>query len=870
MLRIFLSLALLLIPAFVPAQLPSRAANTTLNLPAELPLGAYELIETLPGSTFAVGPVHLTAPPGVTNELYAVEQNGLIRRISPWGAPPHASNVFLDITDRVRALHGEEGLLGLAFHPNYETNGWFFVFYTIEAPTPDHWQHDDVLARFTRNPNNPTIADPASEVVLFRQPNNMWGVNHNAGDLHFGPDGYLYLSLGDSGYNMESQIIDDGFFGGVLRIDVDERPENLLPNPHTNPLGPYRVPADNPYVDATHFNGLPINTATLRTEFYAAGLRNPWRMSVDPLTGEIILGDVGEGDWEEINYIVPGGNYGWPYREGPDPHIGTPPPGAAFIEPIYAYGRTDGLSVIGGFIYRGTALPELVGHYLYSDWGNGDIYALLPDGTNAVTPTALTSGESGFGPTSLAPDPINGDLLVTRNGWDRGVKRLVRSAGGTVPAIPERLSETGAFADLATLTPEAGIVPYDLNLPFWSDGALKSRWVSLPDTNQTFTSSLVGPWSAPSGTVWVKHFDLELTNGVPASTRRIETRFLVRTGTGAYGLSYRWNEDQTDADLVDEAGLSEPVTVLEAGVPIHFQWRYPGRAECLTCHTPQAGHALGFSTDQWNRDRAYGTVTTNQILAFAAMGYLDPPPGPAISWPRLAPADDDTVDLGFRVRSYLQANCVYCHGNGGVAQWDARWWPPLEDAGLIEAPVGRILDDPTARIVARGDLARSMLLNRINRRGAHQMPPLASERIDTQAVALVSAWITQLADHQTYDEWASIALAGQPPENMARTADPDEDGLTNEQEWRFQRNPLDSSDAFLLTAPAGSPGQLQFQQPAGVRVFIEATDSLFEPDWRIIDHPSNAWSLPAAPQLRTITDPPNSAARTYRLTEGRP
>ena len=860
----WLTPVLLLGPIFCFAQIPSRIPNTSLNLPPSLPLGEYALVDATPGGGFASGPVHLTAPPGVTNEVYVVEQAGIIRRIANWSTPPRSTNVFLNITNRVKNAHGEEGLLGLAFHPNYATNGWLFVFYTIESGAPDHWRHDDVLSRFTRDPNNPTIADPNSEVILFRQSNDMWGVNHNAGDLHFGPDGYLYLSLGDSGYDLQSQIIDGGFFGGVIRIDVDERPENLPPQPHTHPLGPYRVPADNPFVGATHFNGLAINTNTLRMEFFATGLRNPWRMSVDPLTGEVILGDVGGGAWEEVNLIVPGGNYGWPYREGPDPHQGTPPPGAVFVDPIYAYGRSDGLSVIGGFIYRGTSLPELVGNYIFTDWSHSRLYALIPNGTNPVTPIQLNASGFGFGPSSIAPDPSNGDILVTRNGWYTSIERLVRSAGGPTNTIPPWLSSSGAFADLATLTPEAGIVPYELNLPFWSDGAIKSRWVSLPDTNHVFGLTAQGPWIAPSGSVWIKHFDLEMTNGVPTSRRRIETRFIVRTGNGAYGLSYRWNEAQTDAELVDEAGVSVPVTIEEDGQPVTFNWHFPARAECLSCHTPQAGHALGFSTDQWNRDRVYGSVTANQIVAFAQMGYGDAPPEPAVAWPRLVRPDEEDVAIGFRARSYLQANCVYCHGGGGVARWDARWWAELEHAGIIDGDINRILDDPTDRIIVRGDHARSMLLNRIDRRGAHQMPPLASERIDTQAVALISAWITSLAGYQTYDEWAATELIGQPPAERARTADPDADGMTNEDEWRLRRNPLDPTDAWVMEMP--EPGRVRFERPAGLPAFIQHTVDLLQPDWRIVDHPDNTWHVAASNTLNEVLLIENAPQGHYRLT----
>lgn len=606
-----------------------RVPNATLSLPDQPQVMGYTTTNAFPGVSFA-GALALVSPPGETNRLFVVEKTGRIQVITNLASPTKTQ--FLDISSKVNA--GDEGgLLGLAFHPGYATNRQFFVFYTLDTTTVEGTGLHDRLARFEASPGDPNAGLPDSEVPLITQFDR--ASNHNGGDLHFGPDGYLYVALGDEGAGGDAygngQRIDHNFFSGILRLDVDPRPGSLPPNlhpaVHTNAAGAahYRVPADNPFVGVTSFNGLSLNPGSVRTEFWAVGLRNPWRMSFDPLTGLLYCGDVGQGVREEIDIIEKGANYGWSFREGTIPYAGTPPVGATFREPILDYTRTgtpgdpvfQGECVIGGVVYRGDRIPELTGHYIFGDYISGRIWALRYDGTNATGFRQLTD----FRPVGFGVDPANGDVLIV--GGSSAIQRLVYSSELIGEPLPPTLADTGAFGDLANLTPEPGIVPYDINTPFWSDHARKYRWFSVPDTNLTIGFHPTDNWSFPAGSVWIKHFELELTNGVPESARRLKTRFLVRNADGVYGVTYRWSDSVTNAVLVPPGGMDEAFVINDGGSLRTQVWHYPSRTECVRCHTPAGGLALGFNTPQLNRSHDYAGTLASQLLALSDAGYFD-------------------------------------------------------------------------------------------------------------------------------------------------------------------------------------------------------------------------------------------------------
>jgi uncharacterized repeat protein (TIGR03806 family) len=684
------------------------------------------------------------------------EKTGRIWVIPDVTATAPTRELFLDLTSSVAGAdsnNDERGLLALAFHPEYAANGQFYVWYTTNSTTGAGPGLHDRLSRFHVSATNPNLADAASEQPLITQRDE--AANHNGGQLLFGPDGYLYLSLGDEGAGNDdlqnSQRIDRDFFAGIIRIDVDRRPGSLAPNPHAAVhAGTYAVPADNPFVGATVFNGAPVNAGAVRTEFWATGLRNPWRMSFDPATGMLWCGDVGQGTREEIDVIVRGGNYGWNYREGTigGPR-GNPPAGVSFVPPVWDYPNpAQGSSVTGGIVYRGARYPALVGQYLFADFVSGRIWSLRPDGTNPVPAANVQLLTTDGGISSFGINPSTGDILLC-DLTENAIKRLVAVDPTGGAALPALLSGTGAFADVFTLTPAAGVVPYEPNVSFWSDHAKKRRWLALPDATSTFGFAADGPWMIPTGAVFVKHFDLELTRGDPSTARRVETRFLVKTASGSYGLTYRWNDSQTDAALVPDEGADQSFTVVENGVARTQTWHFPSRAECLTCHTPAGGHALSFNTRQLNREQTFAGGTANIISALAQAGYLNPsnPPAPE-TLPALAAMDAPGATLEHRARSYLDVNCAHCHQPEGSAlgAWDARASTPLSLSSLVNGALVNNGGDIANRVLVPGNPPHSRILQRMSIRGPGQMPPIATTERDLAGETLIRNWIMALAE----------------------------------------------------------------------------------------------------------------------------
>jgi glucose/arabinose dehydrogenase len=733
-----------------------RVANTTLRLPLEPPIAGYQVTNAFGALTFQ-NPVCIKSPPGETNRLFVVERTGRIMVITNLAAPN--KTVFLDLSTNTYSGYLEAGLLGLAFHPGFATNRYLYVFRTAFTTTAGATnQIHDVLSRFEASPDNPNLALPGSELHLIAQYDD--SMEHNAGDLAFGPNGYLYVSFGDESppprdQSDDPQAIDKGFFGGIVRLDVDMRAGSLPPNPHPSSTTNYAIPPDNPFIGATSHNGFSINPGQVRTEFYAVGFRNPWRMAFDPPSGDLYCGDVGASDWEEINLIVRGGNYGWPYREGPAIWR-DPPPDSRFIAPLHAYPHGSsgdrGRCVIGGLVYRGAQFPELNAAYIFGDYISGSIWALHYDGTHVSAPQWLAAdpGISAFG-----IDPRNGEILIADH--DKGeILSLIYIPPEQAAPFPATLMDTGIFSDLTTLTPQPGVLGYEINVPFWSDNALKSRWFSVPDTNSYIDFNPTTPWTFPTGTVWIKHFDLELTNGVPESARRLETRVLVKNSDGIYGVVYRWNDDQTDAVLVPAQGMDETFSIHDVGAVRDQVWHYPSRVECLLCHTRNAGFALGFNTPQLTRDITIEGGPVHQIDHLSRMGYFSKMVTNLSLLRPLASATNTDYPIGYRVHSYLTANCVQCHNDQPIgAAWDARFNIRLDEAGIINGvPLTSTDGDPIYKIVKPNSLANSVLYVRVDQRGRGQMPPLATTLIDSNAVALLSEWITTFPP----DPWQSVDI----------------------------------------------------------------------------------------------------------------
>ncbi|RYD33522.1 MAG: hypothetical protein EOP87_10840, partial [Verrucomicrobiaceae bacterium] len=327
-----------------------------------------------------------------------------------------------------------------------------------------------------------------------------------------------------------------------------------------------------------------------------------------------------------------------------------------------------------------------------------------------------------------------------------------------IPVVnpPALLSQTKAFSNLEDLTPAAGIVPYTVNAPLWSDAAEKRRWIVIPNngTHDTAAEKISfaadGNWKFPPGTVFIKHFELPVDENNPLVIRRLETRFIVIPATGEpFGFTYKWRADGSDADLLP-GGLRETITIATLGGGIRQQvWEYPSRGDCRICHNGNVGHVLGVRTHQLNGNLTYPLTgrTANQLETMAGLGWFDSAwRGNLLPWMlRSSHAADSSASMTERVRSYIDSNCSQCHRPGGVrAFFDARFTTPLEDQGLINGTLDTSYGDPANRVIVPGAPDQSIMLRRLSSVAENKMPPIAKHLVDPVAVALLTEWINGL------------------------------------------------------------------------------------------------------------------------------
>ena len=694
-----------------------------------------------------------------TPSLYVLEKKGKVWLMED-GFNEDTKKVALNITNRTQS-HAGLGLRSLALHPEFgqpdsNNRGFIYLIYTTsvgQGPHPKPFDGRWRLSRFTvADPDAGFSLDPESELILIEQ---YRGNIHHGGDMFFGPqDGFLYFSNGDSYDSSNTQQIDRNLYGGIFRIDVDMDPTRSHPIPKQPIYGStnhYFIPNDNPFV----------GESGALEEFFALGLRNPYRISIDPDTGAIYCGDVGAAGAEEINRIIPGGNYQWPYREGFSK--GTNPPPILIIgieqEPIKALRRTESTAIIGGGVYRGSKYEQdLGGSYLYADYSTGVISSLKNPGDNDFSVTHLAKA-----PPVPANNPKGGHLIVdfsldqdgeiyvSQQDSNGKIFRLTKNTEEK-PEFPQLLSQTGVFTDTANLLPSPVMIPYEVNSPLWSDGALKKRWVIMPNDGPPYNevSEQAGwadkyEWSFPTGTVFVKHFELPVDEEDPTIIRRLETRFLIiDNASGAYGLTYRWREDQSDAELVDFNGLEEEISLRTSDGVRNQMWSYPSATQCMQCHTAQSRHVLGVNSRQLNRTFLYGGSQTeeNQLIAWSSAGLIKTIGAHNLDTiPSLSKLTDD-ASIENRIRSYLDANCSHCHQPGGVrALYDARFDTPLVAQGLIN---GRTFEPSPNILLNPENPTGSYLYQRFSSLGVGQMPPLGKNLIHDVAVQQLKDYIREL------------------------------------------------------------------------------------------------------------------------------
>ncbi len=735
-------------------------------------LSNWEVEDAFPNLDFTDPLAMVETPDG--NGFYVGGKLGQIWKISKDPATTTKTTV-LDISSMV--FPGEDsGLINFVLHPKF-SDGQCYV-YVMYRYHPDPGNADgpcekaiDRLSRFTKFKDSENF-DHASEVIMLQHydPDCL----HQGGGMFFGNDGFLYFTVGDGGdqndVHNSSQQIDERLYGGMFRIDVDmddsrshpirRQPTPLPGKPANFPVdftANYYIPNDNPWQDPD---------GGLMEEFFALGFRSPHRVAFDPVNEKIYLGDVGGFEREEISEVRKGGNYQWPYREGdivgpksakPDPLIGTE------YAPIHVYDHTVGNAVIMGLLYRGRKWPSLTGKLIFGDHNQRKVWSMDLADSNVELLTQLA--DSGISPkngiSSFGTDSEGNIYILKLEGEAEPGGKIykLKEQGESPPEPPALLSQTGAFADLTTLTPAAGLMPYTVNSPLWSDGAVKYRWIALPNDgtrdaiDEKISFSPIDDWRFPEGTVFIKHFALNTDANDPAVIRHLETRFfVVAEDDQAYGVTYRWREDQTDAELLTST-TSDIIQVLnEDGCMTYQVWEYPSRSQCMTCHNENANFVLGVDTWQLNGDFDYPqpngtTITDNQLRTWNHLNMfrsiLDEADIP--NYMQAVPLNHPTASLEQKMASYWDNNCSHCHRAGGVeGVFDARY----NIAGTGKKMIGfEGVSHNTpdgGKIIIPKDPENSQLFIRDNTATSLGMPPLAKKIVHEEYIDLLRDYIMSL------------------------------------------------------------------------------------------------------------------------------
>ena len=703
--------------------LDTRPANPTCKAPARPPSTAPVKWEQVYANVSLGGPMMMAQIPGDKTRWFVALRSGEIVSF-PTTNPP-ATPTTVGTVQTVAGLpfssDGEGGLLGFAFHPKFAQNGKLYVTWTITGGGLGS-NMQSVVGEL-HSPDNGASFDTYKNVLgPFAQP----FTNHKGGGIAFGTDGLLYLSFGDGGdANDTNRAGQDKnrFFSKILRIDVDNVPAGST----------YGIPSDNPYKNG---GGEPAT--------FAMGLRNPFRFSIDRATNEVWIGDVGQDQYEEIDAKVKlGGNYGWPCREGlhvsgnaADPGkcpLGPTTPG--LIDPAIEQVHAGGRSITGGVVYRGAAIPDFVGSYVFGDYVTQEMWTLGFDpGTGDAVQTQLTDAPAANWVSFNEDNDGEVYALALNQGAIYKLLPAPALADAGSSTFPDRLSKTGCVDPADTRKPAAGLVAYGVNAPLWSDGAQKDRWVAIPDGKTITVSDVDGDFDFPNGTVLMKTFTV--------GGKRIETRLFVRHDDGGWnGYTFEWLDDQSDAVLLPSGKKKDLGTQ---------SWTFPSRSECVSCHSEAAGRSLGLELGQLNGDFVYSATNriANQLKTLEHIGLLDKPLGKPVEQLVAYPDPYGTSALEQRARAYLHANCSNCHRPKGPGRgnMDLRFGTPFADTKTCNVtPEAGDIGVAGAKLITPVMPETSILSLRPHSPTLNRMPPLASSRVDEPGVKVLDDWIRSIA-----------------------------------------------------------------------------------------------------------------------------
>jgi len=652
----------------------------------------------------------------------------------------------------------------ILFHPDFANNGYLYV--SSNGPEKGKGPKKTQIHRYIMERQPPYHLDPQSEKLIIEWESD----GHNGGGMAFGNDGLFYVTSGDGTSDSDRLVVGQdmsSLLAKVLRIDVDNH----------DPGKGYAVPKDNPF----------LGTKGARPEIWAYGVRNPWRLTVDRQTGHLWLGQNGQDLWEQAYLVKKGENYGSSVTEGshpfyPNRKLGPTP----IVKPTIEHHHSEFRSLTGGIVYYGDKHPELRGAYIYGDYSTGKIWALRHDGERVLWHKELADSRlqiTGFGTDS------KGEMLIAdhRGDGQGNFYTLEPTPRNAKPAdFPGTLTETGLFTSVKGHVVHPALIPYSVIAPLWGDNAFKERWIALPgaDTRIDFTNHR--GWNSPDGAVIVKSFGLEFKEGDAGSRKWIETRLLTRERGEWFGSSYAWNDEQTEAFLVEGKGRDRDYLIQTPAGPRQQVWHYPSRTECMVCHSRAANWVLGLQTLQMNKDHDYGGIIDNQLRTLAHIGVLKAnwtkevqtvlredanrlglkdkerdayikehtPPGDPVEafiammssekGRRLVDPYDAKQDIALRARSYLHSNCAQCHveAGGGNAMIDLEFTTKLDKMKLIDVrPQHDSFALKDAKLIAPGRPETSVLLYRAGCRGPGQMPPLATSLVDEPAVEMLREWV---------------------------------------------------------------------------------------------------------------------------------
>jgi len=693
-------------------------------------------------------PVHMIPEPA-SNREWILEREG---KIFAFENNNDTSERFL-VGNLARDEYVTESY-SLLFHPEFEKNGYVYAFINVRKNKPEavdgkpvtvdedsaEYKRYDRIERYEVSRNQPCTLSPETRAVIIE----WYSSGHDGGGMAFGADGMLYITTGDgtSGSDTDNtgQDIAD-LRGSILRIDVDSPSEERL----------YGIPKDNPF----------LHIKDARPEVYAFGLRAPWRMSYDPPTGNLWVGEVGQDLWEMIHLVRRGANYGWSVREGnhsfyPERKIGP----AAIVPPIVEHHHSESRSITGGYVYRGKKRQELFGRYIYCDYETGKVWALHYENGQVLSDDLLA--DTSYKVATFGIDHDQEIYLVALSGE---IFELEPSTTKVDPreVFPVQLSQTGLFESTADMRPAPGLIPYSVNAPVWTDGARIERYMAVADDAKITVNANRG-WGLTDGSVAVQTLSLDMDSENPESGRRIETRILTRRDGEWEAYTYAWNDDQTDAKLVEKGGGDRTFEIRDESADggVRKQtWHLPSRTECMACHSRAANWVLGLTTLQMNRDHDYGQVTDNQLRTLEHIGLFEKPlEKPPEDLPALADPYAESGDLHARARSYLHANCSHCHvdNGGGNARMELEFQTDNEKTDLFGVrPTHGTFNILSGQLIAPHHPYRSILLYRMSKLGRGRMPHLGSSVVDERAIGLFHDWVAGLpADFAMKPESASV------------------------------------------------------------------------------------------------------------------